>query len=139
MLFGVWLHFYKSQFSVIFTSTFTSSGTCKEWFKFFIYFFEGIVIVLMHISLALPRILSLFFDGLGWTVRKARLYIIYKPLCWICPDIRYRIFSAKYRSSSCMKEETESRSGPLFRTNACMHACMNSYVSPELFPLSVQG
>ena len=61
-------------------------GPCREWFKFFIYVFEGTVIVFIHISLALPRILSLFFDGLGplgWTVRKACLYIIYKPFCWI--------------------------------------------------------
>ena len=60
-------------------------GPCRKWFKFFIvYFLVGVAIVFIILPLALARILSLFFDGLGWTVRKACLFIICKPLCWIC-------------------------------------------------------
>ena len=59
-------------------------GPFREWFKIFIvYFLMGVVIVCI-LPLVLAGILSLFFDGIGWTVRKTCLFVIYKPLYWIC-------------------------------------------------------
>ena len=63
-------------------------GPCRELFKIFVvYFLMGVVIVCILLPLALAIILSIFFDVLGLIVSNACLYIIYKPLCWICGNL----------------------------------------------------